>query len=54
MTALATAFACVWAAVALYVGWLWHNQRRLAARVQQLTDSLAQLRGDGAAARQAA
>jgi hypothetical protein len=35
MAALATAFACV--TVALYVGWLGRNQRRLSARVQELS-----------------
>jgi CcmD family protein len=37
MAALATAFSSVWIAVALYVAWLARNQRRLSARVQQLS-----------------
>jgi CcmD family protein len=37
MAALATAFACVWVTVALYVGWLGRNQRRLSARIQELS-----------------
>jgi CcmD family protein len=39
MSALATAFAIAWAAVAMYVGWIGHNQRQLAARLRNLAAS---------------
>jgi CcmD family protein len=41
MAALATAFACVWITVALYVAWLARNQRQLSTRVQELSALLA-------------
>jgi CcmD family protein len=37
METLVAAFALVWVAVALYAGWLGHNQRRLAARLDELS-----------------
>jgi CcmD family protein len=37
MDVLVAAFASVWVAVALYVGWLDRNQRRLAARLEALS-----------------
>jgi CcmD family protein len=43
MTALATAFACVWIAFVAYIGWLRQNQRRLAARVNELSAQRSQL-----------
>lgn len=39
METLVVAFAAVWAGVALYVGWLGVEQRRLAGRLQQLEQS---------------
>jgi hypothetical protein len=36
MTALATAFASVWIALVLYVGWIRRNHRQLADRLQEL------------------
>jgi CcmD family protein len=44
MTVLAAAFACVWIALALYVGWLGRNQRRLAARLRELAALQAEIR----------
>jgi CcmD family protein len=37
MNVLCAAFVSVWVAVALYVGWLGRNQRRLAARLDALS-----------------
>jgi CcmD family protein len=37
MNVLVAAFASVWVAVALYVGWIGQNQRRLAARLHELS-----------------
>jgi hypothetical protein len=54
MIALATAFTSVWITVALYVGWLDSNQRRLAARANQLSALLAQARDVNAVMRKAA
>jgi CcmD family protein len=54
MAALATAFTCVWVTVALYVGWLGRNQRRLAARVEELSSLVAARRDEPTANRRAA
>jgi CcmD family protein len=36
MEILAIAFTCVWVSLALYVGWLGRQQRRLALQVEEL------------------
>ena len=54
MAALATAFACVWIALVVYVGWLARNQRRLAARLHQLEAHRPQVSGRESAAARAA
>jgi CcmD family protein len=36
MESLAIAFSCAWIGVALYVGWLGRQQRRLATRLEEL------------------
>jgi CcmD family protein len=36
MEILAIAFTCVWVSLALYVGWLGRQQRRLASQVEEL------------------
>ena len=54
MAALATAFACVWITVALYVGWIGRKQRQLAARLQELSALMAELREAKSLTRKAA
>ncbi|HJS08694.1 MAG TPA: CcmD family protein [Pirellulales bacterium] len=54
MAALATAFACVWIVVTLYVGWLARNQRRLSTRLQDVAALVAEARNDKPAVRKAA
>jgi CcmD family protein len=54
MAALATAFACVWFTVALYVGWLGRNQRRLSARVHELSSLVAASKQEATSNRRAA
>lgn len=54
MTALATAFACVWIVVTLYVGWLGRNQRRLTTRLQDIAALIAERRNEKPTTRKAA
>jgi CcmD family protein len=46
MTSLAIAFALVWTAIALYVGWIGRNQRELAKRLEELAASKPDIGGD--------
>jgi CcmD family protein len=54
MAALAIAFACVWIGVALYVGWLGHNQRQLARDLKALAKSAGEARDKDSNTRKAA